>query len=513
LQARRNNAEDALAVARRSSVSHLEQDFMRLGGTDGGAALARARLADETIAAETSLLGQVQSEWDLLVKRRQRANDACVAGLTGTQALGKTAPFLGGGVTTATPKRLLGLLDGLSATDLAIVLHTHPGLGTKLAAAAPDDVAAWWSGMNGPTPGTPSAAQAALIAALPAVIGNLGGIAYWARDTANNIALERAITSASQADTGNSVDLKSALALKSALGKGMHDSPPRQLVALTLTPDVRAALSVGDLDEALTTTHLVPGMGTNVLSDIGAYRKAADNLWRSQLKASGFSNQSAVVAWLDYSPPAANDVVGVANDYLAHAGAERLSGALEALRAARFAAGTEVEISVVAHSYGTTVAAIALTTTPADHFVMLGSAGIPASIEDSHSLEVPLGQVFASQGHHDGWAPTGQALSQRQDPTAPSFRAHVFSSETGEDEEGNRLNEVTQHGPLGSKLSPGSYSYFDLNTSALNNTALATSGRSAEIPMGGTPSERLALQLEDRAKDIILRKSPWSPLG
>jgi hypothetical protein len=147
----------------------------------------------------------------------------------------------------------------------------------------------------------------------------------------------------------------------------------------------------------------------------------------------------------------------------------------------------------------------------ADHFVMLGSAGMAGSVDGAQSLGVPNGQVFASQGHHDGWAPTGQAVSQRQDPTSPSFGAHVFSSEAGVDSSGNRLDEITQHGPFAPGDRRESHSYLDANTTALYNTALATSGRGDEIPVGGSPADRLAQQAQDRMQDLIESGTLWSP--
>jgi hypothetical protein len=230
------------------------------------------------------------------------------------------------------------------------------------------------------------------------------------------------------------------------------------------------------------------------------YTNAATGLWREQGVVSGADPSTlAVVAWLDYTPPGSADVIGMAHDYLAEAGAARLDSSLGGLDAVRSTYGSPPTVSVVAHSYGTDVTTLALTNAHADHVVLLGSAGIADSVPNASALQVPDGQVFASQGHHDGWAVVGQGLSGRADPTAASFGAHDFSSENGVDDRGDPLHAITQHGPLVHSNGSDSYSYFDNNTTAQYNAAKATMGLGGDIPVGDTPGERLLLQAEDRA--------------
>jgi pimeloyl-ACP methyl ester carboxylesterase len=227
----------------------------------------------------------------------------------------------------------------------------------------------------------------------------------------------------------------------------------------------------------------------------------------------GDYSKVAVVAWLDYSPPRADDTWGVAHDYLAEAGAQRLAGALNGLHAVRSITGSGLDVSVVGHSYGSTVSALALTHANADHLVMLGSAGVSLTIPDAGALLVPSGEVFASQGRHDGWAATGQAISGRQDPTSPSFGAHAFSSEQGIDDKGHPLHAVTQHGPFVSAGASGKYSYLNDDTSAIYNTARIAIGQGSGLPVHDTPAERLALQAQDRALDMVQKGTPWAPRG
>jgi uncharacterized protein YukE len=519
LELQRSHALAALETIQRAlDTSHFRDDRVLLDAAVAGtgertAAILRkrAQLA-ERISGEKSALRQIDAQWEELVAWRRQADGRCAGALAGREVLGGTSRFTDATIRTTPPADLLAMLVGLSATDLRVLLTVRPELADQLARIDPNVIADWWKGMDGPLPGVTWAAQAALIAGIPAVIGNLNGVGFWARDLANNHFLEQAIAEARRDPAVNRERLKALEAVKLALGSGLLESPPRQLVALSLDPDPKAAISHGDLDKATNVTYMVPGMGTNVAGNMTSYSDAAYALWQYQ---DGFSKPGtsafAVVAWVDYSPPGSNDVWGVTYDYLAEAGAERLAGALNGLEAVHSAAGSTVEVSVVGHSYGTAVAALALTQASADHLVMLGSAGIPNTIANAEALNVPSGEVFASQGHHDAWAATGQAGSRRQDPTGLSFGAHDFTSEQSVDDQGRRLHEITQHGPFAPHGQSGKYSYFDRNTSAMYNTAKAAMGLGSDLPVQGTPAERLAQQSQDRAMDALTKGTPWAP--
>jgi len=144
------------------------------------------------------------------------------------------------------------------------------------------------------------------------------------------------------------------------------------------------------------------------------------------------------------------------------------------------------------------VATIALTKTHADHVVLLGSAGVTDVAPNADALQVPKGEVFASQGAKDGWAITGQNLSGRQDPTDPSWGAHDFSAET-QGSGADTLNGITHHGPYDGREGndQGRYSYFDNATTAQYNTAKATMGLGDQIPEAGAPFDRMRQQTKD----------------
>jgi hypothetical protein len=70
-------------------------------------------------------------------------------------------------------------------------------------------------------------------------------------------------------------------------------------------------------------------------------------------------------------------------------------------------------------------------------------------------------------------------MSLRKDPLDPRFHATSFSSgrsTVGDDE----LYPVTGHGPITDDAS-NEHSYFDKNTTAMRNTALATMDRASDF--------------------------------
>lgn len=371
----------------------------------------------------------------------------------------------------ATPTTTLSVLKSLQGPDLASLLATRPDLVRLLSRAAPEDIAVWWPNLDRDQ-------QDALIHAIPAVIGNLGGVAYRARDEANRLVLAQAIDDARKQPCDNPDQLAALEALE-------RSSSGYTLASLVLDVPPLAQVAVGDLDAAATVSFIVPGMNSTVEGDMQTYVSAAQKL-QAQQRAVGGGQMSdyAVVAWLGYHPPMSTAPADVAFNGKAEAGASALAGDLTSMAAVRAATGAPASISVVAHSYGTNVTALALTHAHADHVVLLGSAGIDNRVDNVADMNVPPGQVFASQADHDGWAPIGQLTSRvvgdaRIDPTDISFGAQNFSSEAASTPSGELLHAVDKHGPLGDGST--SFSYLDSNTTAQYNTALATVGRDEDF--------------------------------
>jgi len=142
-------------------------------------ALERARVL-EALRVTRSTLTQVEVRWDELALQRRAADDACVATLASVGSRGNLAGLGTQQLSYLSTTGLLQKLDGLSATEITILLQNNPGLAEKFRNSPPDaaGVDAWWSDLDG-------ASQAALIAALPIVIGNLEGVPYGSRVQAN----------------------------------------------------------------------------------------------------------------------------------------------------------------------------------------------------------------------------------------------------------------------------------------------------------------------------------------
>lgn len=350
-------------------------------------------------------------------------------------------------------------------------------------------------------------------------LGNLEGVAYWARDAANRTVLDARITEAEQEvetlqstiayDNGTawsraSENLEALRNIRSAAhkapGAGAGD---RFVVSLSQDVPPLAAVSIGDLDEARNVTWAVPGMGSATTGMTG-WAASAQNLYEKQ-KDTGPA-EHAVIAWMGYEAPPVPVISGspdpgvLFNGY-AEPGGGHLADSIEGLSAAR---GTDVPTTnVVAHSYGSTTAAFALTKqgVHVDTFTTIGSAGLPNSIDeasDIHADGVYAGQarnVWAVPGDEKGdqWAWTGRLSPEHGvDPTEPSFGAHPFGADGLEGEPERR--GVKDHGVS----TPDGEGYLDLNTESLANVAFATTGHpelmTEYVPKGPTDFERELLE-------------------
>lgn len=159
--------------------------------------------------------------------------------------------------------------------------------------------------------------------------------------------------------------------------------------------------------------------------------------------------------------------------------------------------------SVVAHSYGTTVAAIALTSVkhPVDTLVMLGSAGLDTELvtglDALRVKEVSPGQkaIYTTNAQGDHLAPAGAALAGRAlpnpDATAlggiqngvPVYGGALSFSSEGDLSRGleptdghSTIGEGMRSGLQGISASEG-HGYMDIQTQALKTTAKITVGR------------------------------------
>ncbi|PPF28273.1 alpha/beta hydrolase, partial [Rathayibacter tritici] len=426
-------------------------------------------------------------------------------------------------------RRLLDSLSTLSAEDLAALLASSPDLAARLRRVAPALVNEWWRSLD-PTDGARfSAQQEALVAGLPGVIGNLEGVPYGARATANESTLTTRIAAlegeaAGLRKEGNDEAAERLTAVESQLAalRSIRASltrrfgqDPRFLISLTDDEPPLAAVSIGDLDTATNVTYAVPGMGQTT-EGMTEWTKASQNL--QSLLPPG----SAVVAWIGYETPPMPSIGGDGLDVLtskeAVAGGAALASAVQGLSAVR---GDDLpKPNVVGHSYGSTVMAVAASRSDVELGVVvtLGSAGLPDSVDkasDLHAEAVYAGQARGKyigeteSGDEAAWMGRFFSWDHHTNPADEDFGATVFGVETG----GDKGRIVTNH-----DATKGDYGdlagYFDKGTESLRNTARALSGQADLLtenkPLGMTesvihkhlPAESVKFEAGDGANEV-----------
>ncbi len=453
----------------------------------------------------------------------------------------------------------MALVAGMTGKQVLALLDSDPSFATRLSEVQDADaVAAWWQSLAPPVGENEkpiaSDIQQQLLEAHPTVFGNLGGIWYTHRDIANQIAfnaqwepiealaaeyfdLIHTFSNSTEYDTeaadflaqhGYTVsefmdvylELRQIdLTLEGAPPGG---TPPYQLVQFQPGDPMLAAVSVGNMDTATQITTDVPGMGSEVTRSLREWTMTAENVWLEQTAANhlyGLGEDGlAVVAWIGYDSPAMPPSVEVWGSDHAQAGGDELVGFLTDITATRdWDPGQN--LSVIGHSYGTTTAAFALAETPVENFIMLGSAGIDASIPTVDSLMVDPDNVWASEAMGDSIADLGRgdielwgffdipiindAISggvheHQIDPTSDAYGANVFSSETGMGVNADG-QPVLLEGSTGHPSTPqlealltgdptDDYGYLDNGTHPLQNAAMLSLGLSGPVVSDDAPS-------------------------
>ena len=338
------------------------------------------------------------------------------------------------------------------------------------------DVTTWWAGLGVDERGR-------LESAAPAVVGNLEGVPYDVRDRAN-----RAVLAAGLADP--SVGAARTAMLGQVEQSLVHDpgAPRRNLVTLDLRGSGRAAIAIGDLDTAADVTVVVPGMFFTVTGQMTDFTNTANDLYSEQATLAGVAAPApgsgvAVIAWMGYRTPDLSNILSLG---LAKTGAERLERAVDGLRQVRD--GEEPRVNVVAHSYGSTTALMALSSgrMSADSLTVLGSPG--SDVQTSSELSVGAGQVFVGDAHSDPIAGSGYFGT---DPGSSAFGSTVLDLAGGLDvqDAGDVFRRPVGHNDY---LKPG--------TASLHDVALIAVGRGDLV--------REQLRRGEGGKDGVPQTSP-----
>ena len=334
---------------------------------------------------------------------------------------------------------------------------------------SPEEVSVWWKLLS-------DSEREALINRDPEKYGNLNGIDMASRAKANELALngyfdaagnripgllEKAQKEYDEAKAAYEKDrdafwgnpyrvdasieryrnaenkLNDLKAVKEALGGNSDIS----LVALEFGErgeNVRAALAIGDVDNAKHVTTFVPGMTTSCRKSTDLNLRYARNLIDAAENAGDAEKGSvAAVAWMGYEAPPGPETgdLSVASPGKAQAGAEKLNGFLTGIHSWRSERGMDVHQTPVTHSYGSLTGGFAMRDIGegvVDDFVYTGSPG--SAVNSVGTLGVDPEHVWVSAiPLHDEVQGMGLDGYFGRDPKELEGIGHLSGDATGGD--------------------------------------------------------------------------------
>lgn len=202
-------------------------------------------------------------------------------------------------------------------------------------------------------------------------------------------------------------DAQKRVADLTALREQMRD-PEVTLVALQpgkTGENVRAALAIGDVDNADHVATLVPGRTTNCRDSSADNVTYAKNLRQAAVDQGKIgASKVATIAWMNYHAPQGGPDAEVAMASLAREGADPLRKFATGIHSRRSERGMDVHQSIIPHSYGSTTAGIAMRDIGkdvVDDFAYTGSPG--AGVASVGTLGVDKDHVWVSGITHLDW--------------------------------------------------------------------------------------------------------------
>ena len=252
---------------------------------------------------------------------------------------------------------------------------------------------------------------------------------FWGRQYSDDEGIERYLNAQNK--------LNDLLAIKKAL-EGNSDI---SLVALEFGErgeNVRAALAIGDVDNAKHVTTFVPGMTTSCRRSTDLNLGYARNLIDAAENAGGAEKGSvAAVAWMGYeAPPHPEELdFSVASTHKAEVGAQKLNGFVTGIHAWRSERGMDVHQSAITHSYGSTTGGFAMRDIGegvVDDFVYTGSPG--SAVHSVGTLGVDPDHTWVSAiPLHDEVQGMGPDWAFGRDPKELEGIGHLSGDATGGD--------------------------------------------------------------------------------
>jgi len=332
---------------------------------------------------------------------------------------------------------------------------------------SPQDVSQWWA-LNG------MQARSTFLDAAPTLVGNLDGVPFGQRDYANRRSLVLAESNLAPGSSEGRSELVDATHTRHMLEQVEEalatppGAPTRTLLSLDTSGSGTASIVIGDLATADFVSFLVPGMFYTVDGQMVAWTASAQTLydtqveWVAQLALTDPTLAGATVAtvaWLGYETPS---MVNFTSLDLAYKGRNAIAASVNGLRELR--AGNQPYLSLVAHSYGSTAAMMALTDLgiDVDALAVVGSPG--SSAQSADDLGVPGGNVYVGEA---AWDQVKDSAFFGSDPGSDSFGAHVFGVD-------GRTDPLTGKALVGST---GHNEYFTPGCESMRNLALIAIGR------------------------------------
>lgn len=374
---------------------------------------------------------------------------------------------------------LLEQLALLPGDALAEFVSTNGGVVSEFLTAQPSaaHVKEWWAR-------TDLASRSTFLESAPGLVGNLEGVPFALRDYANR----RALTLAAEqlhAEVGASgarsrlIDASGSRHMLQQITDALDappGAPPRYLLSLDTSGAGTASIVIGDIESADFVSYLVPGMFYTVDGQMVAWAAAAQSLYDTQTEWIDHLSTAdpalrdasvATVAWLGYETPS---MVNFTSLELALEGRDAIASTINGIRELR--GDDQPFLSLVAHSYGSTAAMMALTDygIEVDALALIGSPGTAAT--SASDLGVRGDNVFVGEA---AWDQIEDTAFFGTDPGSASFGAHAFSVDGGADPiTGADLAASTGHN-----------AYLDAGSESMRNLALISIGRGYLITTDG----------------------------
>jgi hypothetical protein len=451
-------------------AEELDRAYERLSSTETTLAGWRGAAAEHALPRVRSATLRISGLAGLL----RQAADAVRSGLQGVAEAARLAAGAAQSPREAAESVAVAIsVDGRIAAALAAVGGTPPTARLPDPDLTPAQVAQWWTGL-------PPHLRRRLVREQPATLGRLAGLPADVRDEANRRQLasllrqlraERdrfvATVPPLPMELARHAVLRSMLAVAESVERALAGRrPPPRLLTLDLSGAGRVAIGLGDLDHARHVAVLVPGMGADAAhGTVGTVGRAGHLLTEAGRQS---AEPTAVVAWVGYAAPGWQQVPFATR---ARVGGRLLAADLAALEAARSADGGDpAHVTLVGHSYGSTVIGAAVTSGPrrADDLVLLGSPGVLA--DDVGELGLSGRRVYVGEAPFDPVADLGAFGA---DPGDSGFGATPVRADP---EPGlswpARLTEAHAH-------------YFDPGSESLRNVARVVVGHGAAVTHPG----------------------------